>query len=574
MAADYLVPWLNASGGDGTRNSMLVAPGDGVTTMYSLNFAGGYISKDNIKAYTFNPATGVTTVLTITSGMWTGPQQITLTAPVPVGQFIVIYRDTPKDTPLVSFTNGSIMNEPNLDELAEQAVFVAAEMADRFNLLNDGSTLAIQNSATALATANTALAQAGQAVSTANAASTQAASAASQASSAVSTANAANATANGINAKAQTALDNSAAAVTTANAAATTANGINSKAQTALDQSSAAVTTANAASTNAGTALSTANSVSTKADNAVSTANTAAAQLANAVLKSGSTMTGDLYLRATATASPWVHFYADGYLAGHIRMAQTSGFEFYNSDFTARNMNLDNSGNMNLRGSFGAGGNIAASGSISSAAGISSFQGGINVWNGLGVQSGNLVLTTGALTSQTGTSLYGDTYFRNNGNPGQIRLFSSDGTQCVFRGRASGAGFELINNAYSAVLWAVDDSGTLTMNYGALNVAGTATANNVIAKGTVFSGNGAASFGSDGNIVGAALPGGNLVTALASKAAAGAQVQWASGISELAGVVTGADITVDAGGPWVLEGLRTVGGSSRIYMRVVWLRNQ
>ena len=33
-------------------------------------------------------------------------------------------------------------------------------------------------------------------------------------------------------------------------------------------------------------------------------------------------------------------------------------------------------------------------------------------------------------------------------------------------------------------------------------------------------------------------------------------------------------ITVDAGGPWVLEGLRTAGGGNRIYMRVVWLRNQ
>jgi len=59
-----------------------------------------------------------------------------------------------------------------------------------------------------------------------------------------------------------------------------------------------------------------------------------------------------------------------------------------------------------------------------------------------------------------------------------------------------------------------------------------------------------------------------------SKAGAGAQVQWASGISELGGVVTGADITCDAGAPWVVEGLRTSGGGNRIYMRVVWLRNQ
>jgi len=57
-------------------------------------------------------------------------------------------------------------------------------------------------------------------------------------------------------------------------------------------------------------------------------------------------------------------------------------------------------------------------------------------------------------------------------------------------------------------------------------------------------------------------------------ATAGAQVQWGSAISELAGVVTGADVTQDAGGPWVVEGLRTNGGNNRIFMRVVWLRNQ
>jgi len=59
-----------------------------------------------------------------------------------------------------------------------------------------------------------------------------------------------------------------------------------------------------------------------------------------------------------------------------------------------------------------------------------------------------------------------------------------------------------------------------------------------------------------------------------SKANASAQVQWASGIAELGAVVTGADVTIDAGGPWVLEGLRTTGGANRIYLRVVWLRNQ
>lgn len=54
----------------------------------------------------------------------------------------------------------------------------------------------------------------------------------------------------------------------------------------------------------------------------------------------------------------------------------------------------------------------------------------------------------------------------------------------------------------------------------------------------------------------------------------GAQVQWASGISEIGAVTTGADITVDAGAAWVVQGLRTVGGNNAIYLRVVLLKNQ
>jgi hypothetical protein len=75
----------------------------------------------------------------------------------------------------------------------------------------------------------------------------------------------------------------------------------------------------------------------------------------------------------------------------------------------------------------------------------------------------------------------------------------------------------------------------------------------------------------DNSYQGALITTANYSNWVASKSA---QVQWGSGITELAGVVTGADVTVDAGGPWVLEGLRTVGGNNRIYMRVVWLRNQ
>lgn len=59
-----------------------------------------------------------------------------------------------------------------------------------------------------------------------------------------------------------------------------------------------------------------------------------------------------------------------------------------------------------------------------------------------------------------------------------------------------------------------------------------------------------------------------------SKANNGAQVVYNSGVNEFGSVLTGADITIDVNNPWVMEGLRTIGGSNRIYGRAVWLRNQ
>ena len=60
------------------------------------------------------------------------------------------------------------------------------------------------------------------------------------------------------------------------------------------------------------------------------------------------------------------------------------------------------------------------------------------------------------------------------------------------------------------------------------------------------------------------------------KANNGAQVQWNSGINELAAVSPGSgDAVSDAGAPWMLEGLRcTGGGATWIWPRAIWCRNQ
>lgn len=244
-----LDPWINSSTGDGYRNSVVALPGDGVKTAFDFNFGGGYIDKSNIKAYTYDTRTGHTETVAFS---WLGPNTIQV-LPAPASYIhVVIYRDTPKSQPLVDFSTNASMTEKNLDLMAKQAIFAAAEVVDRFDSINAGSSDAIERSVVALATANDAKSQATAAVNTANAANGAAASANAKADNAVAVANDASTTAHGIDAKAQTALDNSAAAVATANQAKTTANGIDAKAQTALDNS-------NTANTNASAAVATAN---------------------------------------------------------------------------------------------------------------------------------------------------------------------------------------------------------------------------------------------------------------------------------------------------------------------------
>ncbi|AQT27772.1 tail fiber protein [Ralstonia phage RS-PI-1] len=272
MAATELIPWINSAGEGGVRNSMQEYPGTGKNGPFEFNFAGGYIDPAHVKAYRYDPVTALTFPQTLT---FIGPNQVRTSDVIPVGQFVVVYRDTPKDAPLVDYSEGAVMDEANLDKSNDQAVFIAAEMLDRFDAINSTSAEAIQRSVLAYNTANDALDLSHQAldasanaVSTANAAN-------SKANAATSTANDAHDIAVGIDGKAQSALDASGNAVSTANAAKSTAEGIDAKATKAMSDAAASVTKANSADANATTALNTANSVSGKADNAVSTANAA-----------------------------------------------------------------------------------------------------------------------------------------------------------------------------------------------------------------------------------------------------------------------------------------------------------
>ncbi|OJB36542.1 hypothetical protein BGV57_26160 [Burkholderia ubonensis] len=461
MAADYLVPWLKAAGQDGLRNSMMVAQGDNVTKTYTFNFAGGYISKDHVKAYVYDTVAGTTTPQVITPAMWTGPSQLTFGSAFPATQYLVIYRDTPKDKPLLSFKNGSIMNEPNLDEMAEQSVFSAAETQDRFDLVNDGSSLAINNAATALAQSNKAIVDSAQATITSHAAESTAAAAKSVADAASTTANAARDTANGIDAKATDALSNSNSAVTTANAASDTANGIDAKATKAQSDAAAAVVTANAASDTANAAKATADGVDAKAQSALDKSN-------NAVQKSGDTMTGNLTVPflsvSNATGYAGVQISANGYGPRIQTDKSSSLIGFVNGANNAWNLKVFDGGQVSTRSNLTVGGDVYAGGTNATIAPDGNvwgtmWGGWLSAWlaNNKASRSGD---TFTGRVNLNGAGWQADFGLHNN-RPGY--------DSWVYLRSRDGGGLEIINSAYNGVPWSCDNNGQTWQN-GTLNV--------------------------------------------------------------------------------------------------------
>jgi hypothetical protein len=106
---------------------------DGAQRSFELSFAGGYISKDHVKA-----------VIILGGGLpaswpftWVNDFTILFDRPAPAGYLIRIYRETPNILPLADFTDGAIVTERNLDVNSRQAVFLAAESADKSTLEGD-----------------------------------------------------------------------------------------------------------------------------------------------------------------------------------------------------------------------------------------------------------------------------------------------------------------------------------------------------------------------------------------------------------------------------------------------------
>lgn len=309
MPAPNLTPWMAGAGETGGRYAFNQFAADGSHENFGINFTGiapGYLDRSHVEWYTTDSLGVSTDPEVVDPTFWQSDTVINLVDPItgnPIatGMTISIFRNTPKDVPIPDFTDGSVINEENLDDGFRQAVYVAAEMVDRFSVSQDTSEQALAQSETALDTANAATDAAAAAVTTANAAESSAATASSDASNAVTTANAAAATANGIAGTANAAFAAASQAETDAANALGTANAIAGTANTALSNSNAAVSTANDASTAAAAATSTANGVDSKATTAL-TSSAAAVATANAANQKSANLS-DVANVATARAN-------------------------------------------------------------------------------------------------------------------------------------------------------------------------------------------------------------------------------------------------------------------------------
>lgn len=166
-------------------------PGDGVTTDFTVNFAGGtldqdqgtapYLNIDHVRAYEIIPATSETNSVRVRREREVlGPVTFRVSPPVPEGHTLEISRWTPNLNTEVDFQQLQVVSEYDLDVTSRQLLYIVQEAIDRSNLAGvaaeDGWMIAQQALAEAtasMARANAAYALAAQADGKASSALTQ-----------------------------------------------------------------------------------------------------------------------------------------------------------------------------------------------------------------------------------------------------------------------------------------------------------------------------------------------------------------------------------------------------------------
>uniref|UniRef100_A0AAU8ECC7 Tail fiber protein n=1 Tax=Klebsiella phage vB_Kpn1-P3 TaxID=3230838 RepID=A0AAU8ECC7_9VIRU len=124
--------WMTSDSTEPDYLTMVTYTADGVSDQYEFNFPGGYLNKADIKAFMFDEEGAVRTDLTVT---FVASNIVKLAPEQKAGVKVTIYRDTPKELPLVSFTDGAMIEARNLDRNAKQCIFAIAEILDKYNIV-------------------------------------------------------------------------------------------------------------------------------------------------------------------------------------------------------------------------------------------------------------------------------------------------------------------------------------------------------------------------------------------------------------------------------------------------------
>ena len=117
-------------------NTTRTYTGNGVTTLYPVDFTLGYVSKDYV--YVYLVGSEYTDQL---SYNWIDDTQIELTAPVEDGVEFIIRRVVPRGTLVNDYEDGAILREQNLDDSFRQGLMVQEEVADGFFTVGANATL-------------------------------------------------------------------------------------------------------------------------------------------------------------------------------------------------------------------------------------------------------------------------------------------------------------------------------------------------------------------------------------------------------------------------------------------------
>lgn len=118
----------------GYRYATVKYPGNGTTVDFEYNFDGGYISKSHLVCSLRDNVDRSEEIINPVNYTVVGTNTLHLEGGfrIPVGKTLIIRRDTPKNIPLQDYMDGAILNENNLNQTTEQAIFSVAEMVDLY----------------------------------------------------------------------------------------------------------------------------------------------------------------------------------------------------------------------------------------------------------------------------------------------------------------------------------------------------------------------------------------------------------------------------------------------------------